>query len=253
MPLGMLEKTSAKPANTLGTNCAGPGTTSVRLERSSAGSFTMPEGNSTTSCTRHSTNHMSDISRRTLITTAATVAFVPVSALTAQTKAIETALSATQMKTLEAFIDRLIPKDELGPSGVEAGAQIYIDRVLAGPNAAEKQNFIDGLAAMDDFAKRTQGAAMAELSADKRDAVLTAMDNGQAEGWAGARAWFNRARRLSIEGMFGDPYYGGNKNFAGWDLIRYPGPRPAVSPDEQKMGTPAKPYRVSAYGVKYGH
>jgi len=190
-----------------------------------------------------------EITRRTLIATAATAAFVPLSALTAQTP---TALSAAQLKTLEAFIDRLIPKDELGPSGVEAGAQIYIDRVLAGPNAAEKQTFVEGLAAMDDFAKRTQGGLMADLSPEKRDAVLTAMDNGQAEGWPAARGWFNRARRLSIEGMFGDPYYGGNKNFAGWDLIRYPGPRPAVSPDEQKMSTPAKPYRRSAYGPQYG-
>jgi hypothetical protein len=194
---------------------------------------------------------MNDISRRSIITTAATAAFVPVSALTAQTKAPETALNAAQMKTLEAFIDRLIPKDELGPSGVEAGAQIYIDRVLAGPNAAEKQLFVEGLSAMDDFAKRTQGAIMSELSPEKRDAVLTAMDNGQAEGWQGARAWFNRARRLTLEGMFGDPFYGGNKNFAGWDLIRYPGPRQAVGPEEQRMGTPPKPYRVSAYGTKY--
>jgi hypothetical protein len=195
-----------------------------------------------------------DVTRRTVIAAAATAAFVPVTALTsaAQTKAPETALSPAQMKTLEAFIDRLIPKDELGPSGVEAGAQIYIDRVLAGPNANEKQAFVEGLAALDDFAKRTQGAPMAELSAEKRDAVLTAMDAGQAQGWANARQWFNRARRLAIEGMFGDPFYGGNKNFAGWDLIRYPGPRPAVSPDEQRMSAPATPYRRSAYGAQYG-
>src|SRR5215831_14454650 len=127
---------------------------------------------------------MAEISRRSLIATAAATVFVPVSALTAQTKAPETALTPAQMKTLEAFIDRLIPQDELGPSGVEAGAQIYIDRVLAGPNAGEKQTFVDGLAAMDEFAKRTQGSPMADLSAEKRDAVLTAMDNGQAEGWA---------------------------------------------------------------------
>ena len=46
--------------------------------------------------------------------------------------------------------------------------------------------------------------------------------------------------------MFGDPYYGGNKNFAGWDLIKYPGPRPATGPEDQRMSTPAKPYRRSA-------
>jgi hypothetical protein len=56
--------------------------------------------------------------------------------------------------------------------------------------------------------------------------------------------------------MFGDPYYGGNKNFAGWDLIKYPGPRLATTADDQKMGVDIKPYRHSAYGsgaADHGH
>jgi gluconate 2-dehydrogenase gamma chain len=203
-----------------------------------------------------------DISRRELM---ATTAFVPLASLlgagamgagqaAAQTApASPAALSASQMKILEAFVERLIPKDELGPSAAEAGAQIYIDRVLAGPNANEKGSFIDGLNAMDAFARTSQGAAFAELSPEKRDAVITAVEAGTAQGFANARQFFNRARRLTLEGMFGDPYYGGNKNFAGWDLIRYPGPRPATSPDDQRMNVEAKPYRVSAWGVKYGH
>jgi gluconate 2-dehydrogenase gamma chain len=157
------------------------------------------------------------------------------------------------MRVLEAFIDRLCPRDELGPSGVEMGAQIYIDRVLAGPNAAEKDAFTASLADMDAYARRIHGAGMADLPPDKRDAVLTAMDEGKADGWPNARAFFNRARRLALEGMFSDPYYGGNKNFAGWDLIRYPGPRLAVGPDEQKMRVPIKPYRQSAYGKDAHH
>jgi gluconate 2-dehydrogenase gamma chain len=82
------------------------------------------------------------------------------------------------------------------------------------------------------------------------------MDGGNAEGFPNARAFFNRARRLTMEGMFGDPYYGGNKNFAGWDLIRYPGPRLATSADDQKMGVEIKPYHHSAYGSSgegHGH
>jgi hypothetical protein len=128
---------------------------------------------------------------------------------------------------------------------VAAGAQVYIDRVLAGPNAAEKAEFLAGLAAVDAYAQRTQGAPLAALSAEKRDAILTAIDGGQADE---LRAFFNRARRLTLEGMFSDPYYGGNRGFAGWDLIRYPGPRPAVDADMQRMEKPAAPYRRSAWG-----
>jgi gluconate 2-dehydrogenase gamma chain len=197
-----------------------------------------------------------ELSRRELI---ASAAFVPLAVLAgsgraaAQTAAAPSALSPAQMKILEAFVERLIPQDELGPSAAEAGAQIYIDRALAGPNAAEKGSFIDGLAAMDAFAKSSQGAAFAELTPDKRDAVITAFESGNAGDFANARQFFNRARRLTLEGMFGDPYYGGNKNFAGWDLIRYPGPRLATGPEDQRMDVEPKPYRVSAWGAKYGH
>lgn len=184
-----------------------------------------------------------DVSRRAVIQSAA---FVPLAALTlsAQQPAGKGALKPSQMKTLVAFIDRLIPHDELGPGAVEAGAQIYIDRVLAGPNANEKASFIQGLAAVDEYAKRVHGASLAELSAEKRDQVLNEMMDSP---------FFNRARRLTLEGMFSDPYYGGNKNFAGWDLIRYPGPRPAVAAEDQALNVDVKPYRVSAYGIRYGH
>ena len=97
---------------------------------------------------------------------------------------------------------------------------------------------------MDASARKTHDAALADLPAEKRDQVLMEMVN---------TPFFNRARRLTLEGMFGDPYYGGNRNFAGWDLIRYPGPRPAVAAEDQAMNATVKPYRVSAWGAKYGH
>jgi gluconate 2-dehydrogenase gamma chain len=189
---------------------------------------------------------MADITRRTVL---ASTAFVPLAALTAAAQAPETALTPAQLKTLEAFIDRLVPKDELGPGAVECGAAVYIDRVLAGANAAEKPSILEGLAGVDALAQSTHKGAFADLSPEVRDELLMSMENGTAAGFPSARAFFNRVRRLTLEGMFSDPYYGGNKNFAGWDLIRYPGPRLAVSPEEQKMSTPPKPYRRSAYGA----
>lgn len=187
-----------------------------------------------------------NVTRRTVI---ASATFVPLAALTAAAQAPNTALSAGELKTLEAFIDRLVPKDENGPGAVECGAANYIDRALGGALAAEKASFLDGLAGVDTLARATHNAAFAELGPEVRDELLTAMDNGTAAGFANARPFFNRVRRLTLEGMFSDPYYGGNRNFAGWDLIRYPGPRLAVAPDDQKMSAPAKPYRRSAYGT----
>jgi gluconate 2-dehydrogenase gamma chain len=189
------------------------------------------------------------LSRRAVI---ASAALVPVAALQspAQPAAVaEHALTPARLRTLEAFIDRLIPRDENGPGAVDAGAQNYIDRQLAGYLSSEKDLFIAGLEAVDAYARRAHGAPLADLSVEKRDELLTAIDTNRAEGLPAGRAFFNRARRLTLEGMFGDPYYGGNKNFAGWDLIKYPGPRPATGPEHQKMSTPATPYHRSAFAA----
>ena len=87
------------------------------------------------------------------------------------------------------------------------------------------------------------------FDAPQKDELLTVMERNEAPGFErGSRAFFFRLRQLTLEGMFGDPFYGGNRNFAGWDLIRYPGPRMAVSPAEQRIKGPIKPLRVSARG-----
>ncbi len=192
-----------------------------------------------------------EISRRAVI---ASAALVPVAALTAaaQTTTAPSALTDAQLRLLAALVDRIIPKDELGPSASECDVPVYINRSLGDYLAAEKGAFIEGLESTDAFARRSQGRAFIDLTPEKQDAVLTSMDNGTADGFPNARAFFTRARQLTLEGMFGDPYYGGNKNFAGWDLIKYPGPRLATSADDQKMGVEIKPYHHSAYSAGGG-
>jgi gluconate 2-dehydrogenase gamma chain len=190
----------------------------------------------------------SRLTRRTVIQSAT---FVPLAALTTAAQNIKSVFTPEQRRTLDAFLDRLCPKDELGPGAVEIGAADYIDRQLGEYLAPEKAAFLSGLAAVDAYAHSSAGAALADLSPEKRDEVLTGIDSGKAP--PATRAFFNRARRLMLEGMFGDPHYGGNKNYAGWDLIRYPGPRLAVGPEEQKMNVAIKPYHRSAWGDDHGH
>jgi gluconate 2-dehydrogenase gamma chain len=187
------------------------------------------------------------ISRRTVIAGA----FIPVTAIAAAAK---TTLTAPQRKTLEAFANRLVPHDEYGSSASEAGAVEYIDRSLGDYLAEEKPALLKGLAALDSFAQRTYDARFAELTPSRQDEALTAMENNAAEGFEpDSRTFFLRIRQLTMEGMFGDPFYGGNRAYAGWDLIRYPGPRLAVGPDEQKIGVEIKPVRTSARGGDHSH
>jgi hypothetical protein len=62
-----------------------------------------------------------------------------------------------------------------------------------------------------------------------------------------ASAFFELVRAHTIQGTFCDPYYGGNANFVGWDLVGYPGLRIVVSAEEQSMSKPPKAIRTSAY------
>ena len=40
-------------------------------------------------------------------------------------------------------------------------------------------------------------------------------------------------REHTLQGMFSDPYYGGNADFIGWDMIGYPGVRLATTAAQQ--------------------
>ncbi len=184
-----------------------------------------------------------EVSRRAVIVTAASAALVPVSAIrsAAQTANQPRSLSPAQRRTTEMLVDRIIPADELGPGALELGAANYIDVQMAGYLAPQKDAWVAGLAALDEFAIRAQGAGFGDLSAEKRDAVLMSLPQN-------LQGFFNQARTYTLQGTFGDPHYGGNTGGKGWDIIRYPGPRSATSADMQRMDKEAPPYRGSAWG-----
>jgi gluconate 2-dehydrogenase gamma chain len=157
---------------------------------------------------------------------------------TPRLEALET-LTGTEADILEAICARLIPSDENGPGAAEARAAHYIDRALTGPLRASRDAYAAGLAALD--------VSFIKLAPRDQDAVLTDLENNVATGFApNAATFFNLVRTHTIQGTFCDPYYGGNANFIGWDLIGYPGLRMAVGPDEQRMSAP-KAVRKSAY------
>jgi gluconate 2-dehydrogenase gamma chain len=170
---------------------------------------------------------------------------------TAPPEALET-LTAAEADTLEAIVARLIPSDENGPGAAEARAAHYIDRALTGPLRTSRNAYAAGLAAIDAYATSSKGATFAKLSPANQDAVLTDLEKNVATGFApDAATFFNLVRAHTIQGTFCDPYYGGNANFVGWDLIGFPGLRMSVSEDEQRMKAPT-PVRMSAYdGVMF--
>lgn len=157
-------------------------------------------------------------------------------------------LTVAEAATLDAIAARLIPTDGNGPGAADARATRYIDRALGGALADSRAAYRTGLAAVDTYARASKGALFAQLSAADQDAILTQMESNVAAGFTpDAATFFNLVRTHTIQGTFGDPYYGGNANFVGWDLIGYPGIRLAVAPDDQRMDRRPARVRRSAY------
>jgi gluconate 2-dehydrogenase gamma chain len=157
-------------------------------------------------------------------------------------------LTAAESDILEAVTTRLIPTDADGPGAKEARAAHYIDRALAGPLASSRAAYTAGLAALDAHARTSKGRAFAQLPPADQDAVLADVEANRAAGFTpNGAAFFTMVRAHTIEGTFSDPYYGGNADFAGWDLIGYPGVRVSVAPAEQQLNVAIKPNHKSAY------
>lgn len=159
-------------------------------------------------------------------------------------------LSASEADLLEVIVERLIPSDEHGPGAKEARAAHYIDRALGGALAASRPAYSAGLAALDRYATASRGKPFLQLSPVDQDSVLLDCETGGATGFPGSSAqFFGLVLGHTRQGMFGDPYYGGNANFVGWDLIGYPGVRTMVTPADQKAleAGEMKPNHRSAY------
>ena len=136
--------------------------------------------------------------------------------------------------TVAAFTERLMPGAPGKPGAKDAGVLNYIDLALSGAYADQQDFYRRGLAALDGYCRKTYNAPFAKLDAAKQDEVFGALEQGKASGftWPTQQAFFNTLRTHTMEGMFADPIYGGNKDFAGWRLIGFPGAQPVFSPED---------------------
>jgi gluconate 2-dehydrogenase gamma chain len=162
------------------------------------------------------------------------------------------ALTTHEADVLDRIAELLIPSDDHGPGATEAMAVRYIDRALAGALQDQREAYRVGLEALERYARQTRGAPFLALTETRQVSLLIDVESGTATGanvgFAGSSAQFFALVRGHVwQGTFGDPYYGGNANFVGWDLLGYPGVRTYVGPAEQRLTSPPTRVRASAY------
>jgi gluconate 2-dehydrogenase gamma chain len=140
--------------------------------------------------------------------------------------------NAHDAETIAAFTERLMPGAPDKPGAAEAGVLNYIDLALSGAYADLQDFYRRGLVQLDVYCRKTYNEPFVRLDARRQDEVITALEHGKATGftWPAAEAFFNTIRTHTMEGMFADPVYGGNKDFAGWRLVGFPGAQAVFTP-----------------------
>jgi gluconate 2-dehydrogenase gamma chain len=137
-------------------------------------------------------------------------------------------------ETVAAFTERLMPGAAGKPGAGDAGVLNYIDLALAGAYADLQDLYRRGLAQLDAYCRKTYGEPFVRLEPARQDEVIKALEEGKAGefGWPTAQVFFNTVRTHTMEGMFADPIYGGNKDFAGWRLVGFPGGQLLFTPED---------------------
>jgi gluconate 2-dehydrogenase gamma chain len=136
--------------------------------------------------------------------------------------------------TIAAFTERIMPSAPGKPGARDADVLNYIDLALAGAYAELQDFYRRGLASLDAYCRGTYKESFVHLTPERQDEVLTALEEGKATGFTypTSREFFNILRTHTMEGMFADPLYGGNKDFTGWRLVGFPGAQAVFTPTD---------------------
>jgi hypothetical protein len=113
-------------------------------------------------------------------------------------------VNGQRLKVLRAVVERVIPADDVA-GGVTAGVDNFIVRLLDGDSRKDMERVAAGLDELD-----AQG--FCGMDAAAQDAVLRQLEN---------QRWFERLVEMAMEGFYGDPGNGGNKEEVAWRMIGY--------------------------------
>jgi len=161
-----------------------------------------------------------------------------------------------EARTVDALVARILPGDPADPGAREAGVLTYIDRTLSGYQSEQQGFYQQGLVQLDRYSKAKHGAHFAELAEAAQDQVISEIDTGVLLIWAPKdpeadrepqdagtgqvtdllSAFFALVREHTIQGMFCDPAYGGNRDGVGWRLVGFPGAQWEYTAEQMRPG-----------------
>jgi gluconate 2-dehydrogenase gamma chain len=126
-------------------------------------------------------------------------------------------LTPAELLIVSAACERILPRDD-DPGAIDLGVPLYIDRALAGEDyRRQRDRFRAGLHALDVEALKRARKPFSEIASARQDDIIDDWQIGTGEETEFVRLLV----RLTLEGAFGDPSYGGNRNGEGWRLVGF--------------------------------
>jgi gluconate 2-dehydrogenase gamma chain len=155
--------------------------------------------------------------------------------------------NVAEARDVEAMAARIVPGESRDPGAREAGVLAYIDRSVEGAYRELQSSYRRGLAALQRACEERHGAAFADLAEERQDEFLGELDEALFLHETGERdiddaqllmlaGLFGMVRQHTLEGLLGDPAYGGNRDAAGWRLVGFPGAQWGYSSEQMQPG-----------------
>ena len=123
-------------------------------------------------------------------------------------------LTAAEGTTLAAICEQIIPTDQT-PGAAWAGVVNFIDRQLMGPYRRQQAAYRSGLMEIDRAALSKFGKDFAALDTGQQTVLLQALTGG-------AKRFFSTVIAHTMQGYYGDPRHGGNRDAVSWRMLGVP-------------------------------
>ena len=133
-----------------------------------------------------------------------------------------------EARLVVAVAEQIIPADK-DPGATDAGVVFFIDRQLVGPYERYQAKYRQGLQSLQDTCRKKYQKPFEELAWDDQTAVLKSLEGGKApkELWTGPSSgeFFGLIRDHSMQGFYGSPRHGGNRNYCSYKMLGLEYPR----------------------------
>lgn len=132
-----------------------------------------------------------------------------------------------EARALAALSDQIIPPDR-DPGASWGGVVNFIDRQLCGPYKSLQSIYRNGLAGVDQTSQALYGKLFADLASEQQIRVMQQLESGKAPGaiWkkSSSAEFFGYVVDHTMQGFYGDPRHGGNRDGVSWKMLGLPYP-----------------------------